>query len=301
EVAVEAARLAQAVARPVCLQWSREEEFTWAYFRPAARIEVTAKIDANQRIGNWQFTNYNAGTSALQCPYRTASGQTQFVPSDSPLRQGSYRALASTVNTFARESMMDELALAAQQDPLAFRLAQLDTGRLRDVLVVLSDRCQWTDRKQAARQAGRGMGLACGTEKGSFVAACAEVEVRDGEFRVLSICQVFECGAIQNPDNLLSQVEGAIIMGLGGALFEAIHIRNGRIENGNFTEYHVPRLKHVPQLKIHLLNRTDLPSVGAGETPIIAVAPAIANAIADASRIRIRSLPLRTESLRCEA
>ncbi|MCA9152955.1 MAG: molybdopterin-dependent oxidoreductase, partial [Planctomycetales bacterium] len=188
EVAVEAARLAQAVARPVCLQWSREEEFTWAYFRPAARIEVTAKLDANQRIGNWQFTNYNAGTSALQCPYRTASGQTQFVPTDSPLRQGSYRALASTVNTFARESMMDELALEAQQDPLAFRLKHLDNGRLRDVLVALSDRCQWTDRKQAARQAGRGMGLACGTEKGSFVAAYAEVEVRDGEFRVLSIC-----------------------------------------------------------------------------------------------------------------
>ncbi len=139
--------------------------------------------------------------------------------------------------------------------------------------------------------------MACGTEKGSYVAACAEVDVESNKFSVRSICQAYECGAIQNPANLKSQVEGCIIMGLGGALSEEMRFEDGVITSDNFSGYEVPRMSHVPELDIVLRNRRDLTSVGAGETPIIAVAPAIANAIFHACGTRIRSMPLKTESL----
>jgi isoquinoline 1-oxidoreductase len=292
EVAVEAARLAKAVSRPVKLRWTREEEFTWAYFRPAGVIEVKAGLDEMGRLTSWDFTNYNSGGSAIETPYRVNRPSTRYVRTDSPLRQGSYRALASTANTFARESAMDELAKLAGVDPLEFRLQHLDEGRLKDVLLSATRRFEW-GRRQAQLSDKRGIGLACGTEKGSYVAACAEVEIADGELRVLHLCQVYECGAIQNPDNLLSQVQGAIIQGLGGALLEAIEFSQGRVRTNNFSSYYVPRMQHVPELDIQLLDRQDLPSVGGGETPIIAVAPAIANALDRASGIRSRSMPVK--------
>jgi isoquinoline 1-oxidoreductase len=292
EAAVEAARLAKAAGRPVHLQWSREEEFTWAYFRPAGLIEVHAGLDDAGRLVSWDFANYNSGGSAIETPYEVPHGRTRFIEVDSPLRQGSYRALASTANTFARESAMDELAELADVDPLEFRLQHLPEGRLKDVLRAAGDAFDWPRRREQ-RAPNRGVGLACGTEKGSYVAACAEVEVVDGTLRVLHVCQAYECGAIQNPANLRSQVEGCLVMGLGGALFEAIEFADGRITNAAFSSYRVPRLKDIPDLEIVLLDRRDLPSVGAGETPIIAVAPAIANAVHHAAGIRSRSLPLQ--------
>ncbi|MEX0641150.1 MAG: molybdopterin cofactor-binding domain-containing protein, partial [Pirellulales bacterium] len=291
EAAVEAARLAKAAGRPVSLRWTREEEFTWAYFRPAGLIEVQAALDADGKLSAWDFTNYNSGGSALETPYRSASGRTRFLGSESPLRQGSYRALASTANTFARESAMDELAQLANVDPLQFRLAHLADGRLKDVLLAAARRFDWPRRRKET-SAPRGIGIACGTEKGSYVAACAEVEMAGGQPRILSVCQAFECGAIQNPVNLRAQVIGCLVMGLGGALFEEIRYEKGRITTENFSSYRVPRMQDVPQLDIELVDRRDLPSTGAGETPIIAVAPAIANAIATAGGGRIRSMPL---------
>jgi isoquinoline 1-oxidoreductase len=291
EAAVEAARLAKATSRPVSLRWTREEEFNWAYCRPAGLIEVQAALDDDGRLHAWDFTNYNSGESALDTPYRSSHGRTRFLASNSPLRQGSYRALASTANTFARESAMDELAALAEVDPLEFRLKHLPDGRVKDVLQAAAEKFKWRQRRpQVAKN--HGIGLACGTEKGSFVAACAEVEYADGELRVLSICQAYECGAIQNPGNLRAQVEGAIIQGLGGALFEQVLFKDGAVTNPRFSEYRVPRMSDVPSLDIVLVNRKDLSSVGAGETPIIAVAPAIANALFHAAGIRTRSLPL---------
>ncbi len=136
------------------------------------------------------------------------------------------------------------------------------------------------------------MGLACGTEKGSYVAACAEVAVENDKIRVVHVCQAYECGAILNPQNLRAQVEGSIIMGLGGALTEEIKFADGRISNPDFTSYRVPRLNDVPELDIVLVNRQDLASVGGSETPIIAVAPAVANAVFHATGHRSRSMPL---------
>src|SRR5437773_11908386 len=141
----------------------------------------------------------------------------------------------------------------------------------------------------AKKEPNVGVGLACGTEKGSFVAACAEIEIdrEHKKIEVRHVCEVFECGAILNPDNLLKQVQGAIIMGLGPALREEMKFENGRMLNASFRKYEVPRFDDVPELDVQLLNRPDLPSAGAGETPIIAIAPAIANAVAHASGVRI--------------
>jgi CO/xanthine dehydrogenase Mo-binding subunit len=299
ECAVEAARLAKAAGRPVSLRWSREEEFTWAYFRPAGVIEIEAELDAKGSIVSWDFTNINSGGAAIASPYEIPNKRTQFVRSDAPLRQGSYRCLAATANNFARESFMDELAAAAGADPLAFRLAHIGDSRLRAVLETAAKRFGFSERKEK-REPDVGVGLACGTEKGSYVAACVEIAAdrKAGRLDVRRVCEVFECGAIQNPDNLRSQVEGCIIMGLGGALTEEIQFENGKVLNASFGKYHVPRFADVPELDIHLLNRPDLPSVGGGETPVIAIAPAIANAVFLATGIRIRSMPIRGGALK---
>jgi isoquinoline 1-oxidoreductase len=294
ETAVEAARLAQAAKRPVSLQWTRQEEFTWAYFRPAALIEVEAGLNQAGEITSWYFININSGGSAVETPYNIVNAQSQFVQADAPLRHGSYRALASTANTFARECAMDELAEAAGRDPLEFRLAHLERGRLRDVLEEAARRFNWPARVKD-KAPNTGVGLACGTEKGSYVAACVAIEIdpETNRIRVENVTQTYECGAILNPDNLRAQVEGCILMGLGPALREEMKFANGKIENAAFARYAVPRFNDVPKLDIHLLNRTDLPSVGAGETPIIAVAPAIANAVFHATGRRIRQMPIK--------
>jgi isoquinoline 1-oxidoreductase len=125
---------------------------------------------------------------------------------------------------------------------------------------------------------GRALGIACGTEKGSFVAAAAELSKAPSGFTIERLIVVFECGAIVNPDGLLNQVEGAVVQGLGGALFESVDFRNGEIVNGSLEQYRVPRFKDMPPIETLLLDRKDLPSAGAGETPIVCVAPAIGSA-----------------------
>jgi isoquinoline 1-oxidoreductase len=300
ECAVEAARLAKAAAKPVSLRWTRQEEFTWAYFRPAGLIEIQGGLDDKGAISAWDFTNYNSGGSAVESPYAVSGGQSRHVPCDTPpLKQGSYRALASTANNFARECFMDELAAAAGADPLAFRLAHLQNQRLRDVLAAVAKKFGWAERA-AKKGPDVGFGLACGTEKGSYVAACAEVSVdrKSGAITVRRVAQAFECGAIQNPQNLLYQVQGAIIMGLGGALTEEIRFAGGKLLTDRFSKYRVPRMRDVPPIEIELLDRPDLAPAGGGETPIIAIAPAVGNAVFDATGVRVRSMPLRDPALK---
>ena len=298
EVAVEAARLALAAKRPVALRWTREEEFTWAYFRPAGVIDIAAGLAPDGALTAWEQVNFNSGASAIATPYDVPNTRAEFKACASPMREGSYRALASTANVFARESVMDGLAAGAGVDPLAFRLRHLSDPRLRAVLEQAARKFNWTERrKQTKGSKSKGVGLACGTEKGSFVAACVDLEVdpNAGRYQVLEVCEAFECGAIQNPANLRAQVEGCILQGLGGALREEIQFQDGRVLNANFSKYQVPRFKDVPRIETLLVNRPDLPSVGAGETPIVAIAPAIANALFAATGVRIRSLPIRNE------
>jgi isoquinoline 1-oxidoreductase len=294
EAAIEAARLARGARRPVSLVWTRNEELTWAYFRPAGVIDVRAALDASGRITAWEFHNYNSGPSGIRSPYEIANQRIEFHGAKSPLRQGSYRGLAATANHFAREVHMDEMAAAAGVDPLAFRRKHLRDERIAGVLDAAATTFGWDSRKRAS---GRGYGLACGTEKGGYVATCAEVAIEGRDLRVARVAVAFECGAIVNPDGLKNQVEGAVVQGLGGALFEAIAFEDGRVVNARFADYRVPRFHDVPVIDTVLVNRPDLPSAGAGETPIVGIAPAIANAIFDATGVRLRALPLVPEGL----
>jgi isoquinoline 1-oxidoreductase len=299
DAALEAARLAKAAGRPVRVHWTRAEEFTWAYFRPAAVIECKGGLDAKGLLIAWDFVNINAGGSAVDSPYNIPNKQCRSVGSASPLAQGAYRCLAATGNNFARESFMDELAAAAGADPLEFRLAHLQNQRIRTVLETAAKRFNWSERRKKVTPE-LGVGLSCGTEKNSVVAACVEVGIdrKKGEIKVNEVCEAFECGPIQNPANLTSQIQGCIVMGLGGACFEEIEFENGKILNANFGGYRVPRFRDVPKIDVQLVNKTDIPSAGAGETPIIAIAPAIGNAVFAATGVRLRSMPMRGDVLK---
>jgi nicotinate dehydrogenase subunit B len=291
ECAIEAARLAKAAGKPVKLVWSREEEFTWAYFRPAGVIDVRSAARKDGTLTAWEFHNYNSGTSGIDTPYEVPNQRVQFHATKSPLRQGSYRGLAATANHFVRESHMDEMAHQLGIDPIEFRYRNLKDARMRAVLEAASQRFGWGKTKPAAN---RGFGVACGFEKGGYVASCAEVSVDQskGRVKIERVVTAFECGAIVNPEHLKNQVEGSVIMGIGGALFEAIEFENGRILNGKLSLYRVPRFSDSPKLETVLVDRKDLASAGAGETPIVAIAPALGNAIYDAVHVRMRALPM---------
>ena len=293
-VALEAARLARAAGRPVKVQWSRPEEFHWSYLRPAAVIDVLSSADRTGAITGWSFTNINSGQVGILTPYRIPHQRIAYQPADSPLPQGSYRALAATANHFARESHLDELAASVGADPLQYRLRHLDDDRLAAVFLAAAGRLDWRPgARPTGLAAGGGVGIAGGIEKGGRVATAAEVRVdSDGRLHVLRLVAAFDCGAVVNPDNLRNQIEGAVMMGLGGALFEAIEFADGKILNASMSQYRVPRLADLPSVDVLLLDRPEEPSAGGGETPIVAVAPAIANAIFAACGARLRSMPL---------
>ncbi len=293
----EAAQLSRIAGKPVKLVWTREEEFHWAYFRPAGVIEISSAVRADGTLAEWEHDNFNSGGSAVRSPYDVPGQRAESHRSNSPLPQGSYRGLASTANVFAREMHMDELARLVKLDPLEFRLRNLKDDRLRAVLEAATKEFGWETRKPAE---GRGFGIACGTEKNSFVAACAEVAVdREKEtVKVVRAVVAFECGAVVNPLQLRNQVEGATVQGLGGALFEAIDFANGEITTNRFSLYRVPRFSDTPQINVVLVDRRDLPSSGAGETPIVGIAPAVGNAIFDASGLRLNRLPMVPNGLK---
>jgi nicotinate dehydrogenase subunit B len=156
------------------------------------------------------------------------------------------------------------------------------------VIQAAADKFGWKDRKKTP---GRGFGISGGFEKGSYVANCAEMSVVNGAVKVVRVVEAFECGAIVNPEHLRNQVEGAVAMGIGGALFEHIDFADNQILTDRLSRYRVPRFADMPRIESVLLDRKDLPSAGAGETPIMGLAPAIGNAIFDATGQRIRSLP----------
>ena len=307
QVATEAARLARATGRPVRVHWSRAEELRWGTVRPMAVIDVTAGLDDHGELAAWDFLDVNAGSAALMPPYRIANRRLRYRPAQSPLRQGSYRALAANANNFARESMIDELAHWRREDPLEFRLARLDDERLATVLRAAAERFGWAagavdptrhDRGLLATTktpdgARTGHGLAVGLEKDGRVATCVEVVVHpDNRVTVTRIVTGYDCGTVVNPDTVVNQVEGATMMALGGALLEALPVVGGRLAEPSLTRYPLLRFADLPDVDVVLCDRPDLPAAGAGETPMIAVAPAVANALFEATGRRLRSLPL---------
>ncbi len=181
-------------------------------------------------------------------------------------------------------------------DPLEFRLKNLKNERLRAVFEASGKKFGW-GRSKAPSQ---GFGMGGGYEKLGNIATFAEVQVdrKSGDVKIVRVVSAFECGAIVNPDNLRNQIEGSNVQGLGGALFEAIQFEKGKILNDRLSQYRVPRFSDCPVLETVLLDRKDIPSVGAGECPMIGLAPAIGNAIFDATGVRLRGLPMVPDGLK---
>jgi len=176
-------------------------------------------------------------------------------------------------------------------DPLEFRLRNLSDQRLRDVLTAATERFGWGS---APAGEGRGVGLGCGTDKGGYTCSCVQVRV-DPDTRgvkVERIVTAFDCGAVINPLQLENQIQGAAIMALGGALFEATQFADGEIKNPTFSTYRVPRFSDRPVIECVLVDRKDVQSSGAGETPFAGIAPAVGSAIRQATGVRLRSLPM---------
>jgi nicotinate dehydrogenase subunit B len=294
DAALEAARLARAAGKPVKVVWTREEEFKWAYFRPAGVIEVKSVVNESGIITAWEFHNYNSGPAGIRTPYEVQNQKIEFHPVDSPLRQGSYRALASTANVFARECQLNDMASLRKIDPVVFRLMNLKDPRLKNVLEATAQAFGWNKPNLK----DHGFGIACGFEKGGYIATAVEVQVLSGEVKILRIVAAFECGKIINPRHLKSQVSGCILQGLGGALFEVVDFKDGKIINPSMANYRVPRFGDVPAMEIILLDRIDLPSSGAGEAPIVALAPAIRQAILNATGNKLNHLPLIPNGLK---
>jgi len=294
DAALEAARLSKATGKPVKVVWSREEEFKWAYFRPAGVIEVKSAVNNEGVITAWEFHNYNSGPAGLRIPYPIENQKVEFHPVDSPLRQGSYRALAATANVFARECQINDMATLHKLDAVEFRLKNLNDERLKNVLKSAAEAFGWSKPKSK----DRGYGIACAYEKGGYIATAVEVEVTSGEVKILRIVAAFECGKIINPRHLKSQVSGCLLQGLGGAMFEAVDFKDGKIINPSMANYRVPRFKDVPEIEIVLLDRADISSTGAGEAPIVALAPAIRQAIFDAANKKLNQLPLVPNGLK---
>ncbi|MDX2150646.1 MAG: molybdopterin cofactor-binding domain-containing protein [Bryobacteraceae bacterium] len=280
ECEIEAARLAKAAGRPVKLQWSREEEFTAAYARPAGVIDVRTGTDSAGKITAWEFRNYNSGPSGLRCHYDIPHMICAHHRAQSPLRQGSYRSLAAAANTFAREAHIDELAAIHETDPLEFRLKNLADARTKEVLQRAAERFGWGKAKHA--------GVACNLEKDARLALFAEMEGP----KVRRVVVAFDPGAILNPDGLRHQIMGATIQGIGGALFERLTWDSSNYTNARLSKYRVPRFSDAPEIDIILIDRREIEPAGAGEAPITIVAPALAAALFAQDGKRRRNLPL---------
>lgn len=280
ECELEAAALARDVGRPVRLAWSRTEEFTASYCRPAGVLDMTAALDDEGRIVAWRHRNYNSGAASLKPPYAIPAYSCEFHRAESPVRHGSYRSLAGVANTFAREAFVDELAGLANVDPLTFRLRNTEDARLRNVLELAAERFGWGKSKRA--------GVACNIEKDARLALFVEMEGS----RVTRAVAAVDPGAILNPDGVRNQVEGAIVQGLGGALFEELTFDTRHLTNTKLSRYRVPRFADAPAIEVILAGRRDVASAGFGEAPITVVAPAIAGALFAQTGRRARSLPV---------
>ncbi len=296
DLAVAAARLSRAVKRPVLLSQNRAEEMTWNYFKPAALIDVRCGVDGSGRVQAWESDIYNCGGRGAEPPYGFPK-RVRTLECDAPLDQGAWRGLAGSANTFAIECHIDEMAARLGVDPVEFRLRHLENDpRLASAVKAAAEKYGWKSR---AGQSGRGVGFACASDAGSRVAEIVEIELErtTGVMRVNRIVAAMECGWVINPNGLTNQIQGAITMGLGMALREAVRYENGKILTDSFASYRIPTIKDTPVIESVLVENASHPPEGAGEPPIFPVAAAVANAFFDLTGKRIREIPLSPESV----
>jgi len=302
--AVEAARLAKAVGRPVQVMRTREEEFFYDTFRPAAVVHIRSGIDSSGRMTFWDYEVLFAGERGAEHFYEIPHHRTTVRPrgwsggpGTHPFATGAWRAPANNTNTFARESQINAMAAAAGADPIEFRLRHLEDPRMIRVLKAAAKRFAWTP---AATPSKRGFGVACGIDAGTYVAAIAEVAVdaRSGEVEVKRVLTAQEMGIVVNPQGATIQMEGCITMGLGYALSEEVHFRGGQILDTNFHRYEIPRFSRLPKIETVLVEANDIAPQGGGEPAIVVMGAVIANAIHDATGARLQRMPMTPERVK---
>ena len=299
----EAARLAKLCGRPVQVAWSRAEEFFNDSFRPAAVVKIKSGITDQGRIGLWNYHVYFAGQRGSQHFYDIPHHQTvvhgsswRGTPGSHPFATGAWRAPGNNTNTFARESQIDIMAAGAGMDPLAFRMQHLTDKKMRRVLKAAAETFGW---KSGKAPSGRGRGIACGIDAGTYVATIAEVDVDQdtGQVKVKRVVCAQDMGLAINPEGATIQMEGCITMGLGYALTEDIHFKGGEIFDRNFDTYEIPRFSWVPEIETVIIDNKNADPQGGGEPPIITMGGVIANSIYDAVGSRVFQMPMTPDRI----
>jgi nicotinate dehydrogenase subunit B len=299
---MEAVRVAKLAGKPVMLAYTRKEEFFMDYFRPAAVVRIRSGIDRNGRIQLWKFDQYFAGNrgsdTIYDVPHASTTGHDeQRGQPVHPFPTGAWRAPANNTNTFARESQVDIMAAKAGIDPLEFRLNNLADERMIAVIKTLADKFGYTP---APGPSGRGIGMACGIDAGTYVAEIVEVKIdeKTGKVQPIRFVCSQDMGMCVNPQGARIQMEGCMTMGMGYALSEDVEFKGGHVITSNFDTYQLPLFSWVPEkIETVILDRMDQNPQGGGEPAIICMGAALANAIFDATGGRVFQLPMTQEKI----
>ena len=335
DVALDAALLARAAGnRPVRVQWMRDDEFGWAPCGPAMALELRAALDSRGNVVAWQHDLWSNGHSsrpgrsdqpallaawhlakphdrppAINMPLPAGAADRNAIPlydfpnqrvvnhyvREMPLRTSALRSLGAYANVFAIESFMSELALAAGADPVAYRLLHLSDPRARTVIEAVSRRADWSAWRPREGH-GHGIGFARYKNLGAYCAAVAEVEVGH-EVRVNRLTLAVDVGLVINPDGVRNQIEGGAIQSTSWTLKEQVRLGERGIASLGWEDYPILKFSEVPAVEIELIDRPELPAVGAGEAAQGPTAAAIANAVENALGVRVRDLPLSPERI----
>jgi isoquinoline 1-oxidoreductase beta subunit len=317
----EAAQIAKIVGKPVQLVWSREDDMTHDFYRPATCHRMQGAVDANGKPLAWFHTLASTSIKgywdpkasaakdesggARQVPYAIPNVRLEFNAVASAVPRAWWRSVENSFNGFVVESFVDELAVAAGKDPFEFRRGLLVTpanwkpkddddvnpARLRGVLELAAQKAGWG----TPLPKGRGRGIAAFCSFGSYFAEVAEVTVKGNEFKIDRIVAAVDCGQIVNPESVRSQTEGAIVYGLSAALKNEITIKDGAVEQTNFDGYDPMRINEAPAIEVHLTKSKEDPG-GMGEPGLPPAAPAVANAIYAACGQRLRKMPFQLKT-----
>jgi isoquinoline 1-oxidoreductase subunit beta len=312
DLILQAVAVSKAVGRPVKLIWAREEDIQHDFYRPTSLARLRAGLDAAGKITAWDFkivapsimtrtrgarikngVDPTSVEGAVESPYAPANRRIEYVLKDVGVPVGYWRSVGHSITAFYVESLVDELAQAAGQDPYAFRRAVLaDRPRHRAVLDKAAAMARW----ERPPLPGHFRGIALHESFGSIVSQVVEISLAKGSLRVHRVDCAVDCGLAVNPGTITAQMESGIVFGLTAALFGVITIKQGRVEQANFDTYPMLHMAQMPAISVSIIEGGDKPG-GIGEPGTPPAAPALANAIFAATGKRLRSLPLISQGI----